>query len=86
MQPSQPESSVVRCACGRPADEATVTIYRCLHGTYRYHRCLCGMEWTEHDPRPDFASAVTSDEVIEVHEQLKEFHGTLRLLLGGQAA
>lgn len=86
MHSSQPESYTVRCACGLPADGATVTTYRSIHGTYRYHRCPCGMEWTEHDPHPDLSSAVTGDEVIEVHEQLKEFHGTLRALLGGQAA
>ncbi len=86
MQPSQPESNTVQCACGRGADEATVTFYRSLHGTYRYHRCPCGMEWTEHDPHPDLSSPVTGDEVIEVHVHLKEFHGTLRSLLGGQAA
>jgi len=86
MLSSQPESNMVHCACGRAADEATVTMYRSLHGTYRYHRCSCGMEWTEHDPHPDLSSPVTGDEVIEVHVHLKEFHGTLRSLLGGQAA
>ena len=65
MHSSQPESDTVLCACGRPSDGATVTTYRSIHGTYRYHRCPCGMEWTEHDPHPDLSSAVTGDEVIE---------------------
>jgi len=45
-----------------------------------FHRCECGEEWTEHrdiDP----TEPISSDEVIEVHNRLASFEGSVSELL-----
>jgi hypothetical protein len=84
MHRSQPDSTHGRCACGREPNLAAVTSYRSINGTYLFHRCECGMEWTEHVTSVDQTQAVTGDEVIDVHAHLKAFHGSIRELLGVQ--
>jgi len=46
-----------------------------------FHRCDCGLEWTEHRPDVDPADPISSDEVIEVHKRLSKFEGSIAELL-----
>ena len=75
----QPQPRTGQCACGRDPKDAAVTRYDSISGTYTFRRCECGMEWTDHTPGWEPAAPpVTSAEVMEVHRQLQDFHGTLR--------
>ncbi|GAC1656323.1 MAG: hypothetical protein NVS9B1_11440 [Candidatus Dormibacteraceae bacterium] len=76
---SGPEASV--CACGRSRTEAAAFVHQSNVATYVYRRCRCGAEWTESHPAPDRSQPVSTDEVIEVHNQLRDFEGNLRELL-----
>jgi len=55
-----------KCACGRRRKDASVYTYRSRTDRYRFHRCECGTEWTEHLTDIAPTDPVTSDEVIEV--------------------
>jgi hypothetical protein len=57
-------------------------VYRSQTGRFIFHRCDCGNEWTEHLVSVDPSEPVSSDEVLEVHEQLARFEGPISLLLG----
>jgi hypothetical protein len=46
-----------------------------------FHRCECGVEWTEHHVDIDPTDPVSSDEVIEVHSRLAKFEGSIAELL-----
>jgi hypothetical protein len=46
-----------------------------------FHRCDCGLEWTEHRADVDPADPISSDEVIEVHKRLSKFEGSIAELL-----
>lgn len=69
-----------RCACGRAPHEQTLTTYRSISGTYLFHRCPCGIAWTEHRADPEHPGPPTSTAVREVHEHFQAFHGLLREL------
>lgn len=80
MQNEQPET--VLCACGREPSAASVTTYTSPSGSYRFHRCPCGLEWTERLEGFDRGAPVSHDEVLDVHERLARFEGGLNELLG----
>lgn len=69
------------CACGRRRDAAASYIHQSNVATYVYHRCECGAEWTESRPCVDRSEPVSTDEVLEVHQSLAAFEGTLRDLV-----
>ena len=69
------------CACGRRRDAASSYIHQSNVATYVYHRCECGVEWTESRPSVDRSEPVSTDEVLEVHTSLLEFEGSLRDLI-----
>jgi hypothetical protein len=74
-----PDSAV--CACGRRRDAASAFIHQSNVATYVYHRCECGAEWTESRPSVDRSEPVSTDEVLEVHQSLAQFEGSLRDLI-----
>jgi hypothetical protein len=57
-------------------------VYRSQTGRFIFHRCDCGTEWTEQLATVDPSEPVSSDEVLEVHEQLARFEGPISLLFG----
>lgn len=67
-----------RCACGRDQQESTVTTFRSVSGTYLFHRCPCGIEWTEHVAVPEIPPATNGPAVREFHEHVHAFHGAMR--------
>jgi hypothetical protein len=69
------------CACGRRRDAAASFIHQSNVATYVYHRCECGAEWTESRPSVDRSEPVSTDEVLEVHQCLLDYEGTLRDLV-----
>jgi hypothetical protein len=76
---ARPQPAPDHCACGRDPKDAAVTWYDSISGTYTFHRCRCGMEWTDHTAGWELAAPpVTSAQVMEVHRQLQAFHGSLR--------
>jgi hypothetical protein len=83
MQRRKPEPERSRCTCGRSRRDAATTVYRSSQkGRFIYHRCECGIEWTEHQVSVDPSEPISSDELLEVHEQLAGFDGPISLLLG----
>jgi hypothetical protein len=78
-----PDPSV--CACGRRRDAASSFTHQSNVATYVYHRCECGVEWTESRPSVDRSEPVSTDEVLEVHTSLLGFEGTLRDLVARPA-
>jgi hypothetical protein len=74
-----PQPSV--CACGRNRDAASSYVHQSNVATYVYHRCECGVEWTESRPGVDRSEPVSIDEVLEVHTSLNRFEGSLRDLV-----
>jgi hypothetical protein len=74
-----PEPSV--CPCGRRRDAAASYIHQSNVATYVYHRCECGVEWTESHPCVDRSLPVSTDEVLEVHQALTDYEGSLRDLV-----
>ena len=70
-----------QCRCGRPHRAIGVASYRSHFGSYRYHRCDCGTEWTERVPHVDRSVPVSGDEVLDVHLLMAEFHGGLTELI-----
>ena len=51
--------------------------YRSSSGSYRFHRCECGTEWTELMTPVDRTVPVSGDELLEVHILLAGFEGKL---------
>jgi len=82
MQRSKPEPETLKCACGRDRSAAATTVYRSPQGRYEFHRCDCGVEWTERLVAYDPTQPVSSDELLEVHERLLGFEGSLAELIG----
>ena len=70
-----------RCRCGRPPKTVRVVSYRSHSGSYRYHRCECGAEWTERMALVDRTVPVSGDELLEVHLLLADFDGKLTDLI-----
>jgi hypothetical protein len=58
-----------------------VVSYRSHHGSYRFHRCECGTEWTERTAHVDRTVPVSGDELLDVHLVLAEFEGRLTDLI-----
>ena len=69
------------CRCGLPHRTSNVASYRTHLGSYRYHRCDCGTEWTERVPHVDPSVPVSGDEVLEVHLLMAGFEGGLTELI-----
>lgn len=66
-----------RCRCGRPQPKVRVVSYRSHSGSYRFHRCECGTEWTERMAHIDRTLPVSGDELLDVHLLLADFEGKL---------
>lgn len=81
MQKSNLERGTGKCVCGRKLEDASVCLYRSHTDRCLFHRCECGVEWTEHQTDIDPTDPVSSDEVIEVHTRLAEFEGSISELL-----
>jgi hypothetical protein len=81
MQGALPEPDASLCACGRSLATAATSTYRSPSGRYTFRRCVCGVEWTERADTIDPAEPVTGDEVLDVHQHLAGFEGSLRELL-----
>jgi hypothetical protein len=58
-----------------------VVSYRSHSGSYRFHRCDCGTEWTERMAQVDRTAPVSSDELLDVHLLLADFEGRLTELI-----
>ena len=86
MQLSKLEPGKDKCVCGRMLDDAVVFVYRSHTDLCLFHRCECGVEWTEHQTDIDLADPVSSDEVIEVHMRLAKFEGSISELLRQRSA
>ena len=82
MQKPKPEPEPSRCDCGREISQSSAATYTSSSGRYVFHRCECGAEWTEQVDRVDRSEPVSSDELLEVHERLAEFTGSINDLLG----
>lgn len=81
MEKPKPEREAGKCVCGRELKDASVCVYRSNKISHIFHRCECGVEWTEHRTEIDPTDPVNSDEVIEVHTRLATFEGSLSELL-----
>ena len=55
--------------------------YRSSRGSYRFHRCECGTEWTERLAQVDRNAPVSGDEILDVHLLLATFDGKLTELI-----
>ncbi len=83
MQKSKPEPDPdAACRCGRRRDQSVTTVYQSHAAVFVFHRCSCGLEWTERQELVDRSQPVSSDEVIEVHVALARFQGPLSQLIG----
>lgn len=74
------------CVCGRDLGDAVTCVYRSHGKCHSFHRCECGVEWTEHRTEIDLTGPVSSDEVIEVHVRLARFDWSISELLGRLSA
>lgn len=81
MQKPKLGPEFARCACGRSRAEAQIYVHQAAVALYVYHRCECGAEWTESRPAVDRTEPVSSDEVLEVYQQLSTFEGSFRQLI-----
>ena len=86
MQKPNKEPEPPRCSCGRSRSEAAVSTFHSQASLFTFHRCECGLEWTEQSLGVDRSQPVTTDEVIEVHERMARFEGPLSELLGLKSA
>ena len=86
MRSSYLEPDEVRCSCGRPAADANAFSYTSTLFRYIFHRCGCGEEWTERQQMIDRTTTVSLDELLDVHERLTHFEGSLSDLLGLKSA
>ena len=81
MQKRKLERDILRCRCGRELKAAAVATYRSHESRYVFHRCECGLEWTEQFTDVDRSSPITGDELLAVHKVLRAFEGSLPDLL-----
>lgn len=66
------------CSCGRLVDRKEIKSYEQGLTRYRFYVCPCGREWTTRLPDGvDRATAISADEVLDVHQQLQDFAGPL---------
>ena len=81
MQKRKLERESLTCRCGRELGAAAVNVYRSQGNRFVFHRCECGLEWTEQFQDVDRSEPITGDEVLTVHEVLLAYEGTLPGLL-----
>ena len=81
MGKPKPGLNTDKCVCGRELEDASVCVYRSNNKVHVFHRCDCGVEWTEHRSAIDPSDPVSSDEVIEVHMRMATFDGSISELL-----
>jgi hypothetical protein len=81
MTSSKSEPDAVRCSCGRSKADAATRPYASAQGRLVFHRCDCGLEWTERLSHANLGDPVSSDELIEVHQLLARLQGPLTQLL-----
>jgi hypothetical protein len=86
VQESNLEPGKDKCVCGRKLEDAAVYVFRSHTDRCIFHRCQCGVEWTEHQTDIDPMDPVSSDEVIEVHARLAKFEGSISELLQKRSA
>jgi hypothetical protein len=72
-----PPTDDVKCACGRDLEDAEVMTYSSINGTFRFHRCECGVEWTDHEPLEMVSMPVSADVVKQFHEECHDFRGSM---------
>ncbi len=77
MEKPKLEPDTGKCVCGRELKDTFACVYRSQNKRHVFHRCECGVEWTEHRTEIDPTDPVSSDEVIEVHTRLAEFEGPI---------
>jgi hypothetical protein len=80
MPKPKPDRDPGRCACGRLLADAAAFNYRTPDRRVTFRRCKCGLEWTE-GGRIRAGEPISVDEMIELHERLKEFEGSFKELL-----
>lgn len=81
MQKPKKEPEVRDCTCGRSVTEAAVSTYRSHSVLFTFHRCECGLEWTERFSDVDRNEPISGDELLAVHQVLLSYEGSLPDLL-----
>lgn len=81
MQKRKLERESLTCRCGRELNAVAVNVYRSQGSRYVFHRCECGLEWTEQFEDVDRSEPITGDELLTVHEVLRAYEGSLPDLL-----
>lgn len=81
MQKRKLERDAVRCRCGRELIAAAVVTYRSHETRFVFHRCECGLEWTEQFSDVDRSEPISGDELLAVHSVLQAYEGSLPGLL-----
>jgi hypothetical protein len=82
MHRTKPDPDEARCACGRAVSAAQSFSYSSNSTRYLFQRCMCGKEWTRRELAVDRSEPVSPDEILDVHERLAAFQGSLTELLG----
>ena len=78
MQRSKPDGDPgSACPCGRSRSEAATSVYRSQTAVFTFRRCACGREWTERRDGFDLGAPISTDEVIEGHQALRRFKGSI---------
>lgn len=81
MQKRKLERETLKCRCGRELKAAAVATYRSHESRFVFHRCECGLEWTEQFADVDRSEPITGDELLAVHALLAAYEGSLPGLL-----
>lgn len=81
MQKRKLERDAVLCRCGRELRAAAVATYRSQQNRWVFHRCECGLEWTEQFSDVDHSEPISGDELLAVHALLQAYEGSLPDLL-----
>ena len=81
MQKRKLERETLRCRCGRELKAAVVATYRSHESRFVFHRCECGLEWTEQFSDVDHSEPISGDELLAVHSVLRAYEGSLTDLL-----
>ncbi len=81
MQKRKLERETLTCRCGRELRAAAVATYRSHENRFVFHRCECGLEWTEQFSDVDRSSPISGDELLAVHQVLLSYEGSLPDLL-----
>jgi len=81
MQKRKLEPETLRCRCGRELTTATANVYHSHLNRYVFHRCECGLEWTERFEEVDRSEPISGDELLAVHQVLLGYEGRVPDLL-----